>query len=132
MVGAWTGDAIEGLVTQVLRAHWASRPHCTRYLAGIAGQAGSGATPTKHHVIAGLASPCTSREALRPVSAVRSRSKPRSWPGWNAARSSHAPGIGGIGTSLIPSKSSLIRNDESLISRKNSLFTNVGNLPLSR
>jgi hypothetical protein len=32
MVGAWTGDAIEGLAMQVLRAHWTSRPHCTRYL----------------------------------------------------------------------------------------------------
>jgi hypothetical protein len=36
-----------------------------------------------------------------------------------------------IGTSLISGKSSLIRNDESLILRKNSLFANVGNLPLS-
>jgi hypothetical protein len=29
----------------------------------IAGQADSGANPTKHHVTAGLASPCISREA---------------------------------------------------------------------
>ena len=41
------------------------------------------------------------------------------------------PEFDGIGTSLISGKSSLIRNDESLISQKNSLFTNVGNLPLS-
>ena len=41
------------------------------------------------------------------------------------------PEFNGIGTSLISGKSSLIRNDESLISRKNSLFTNVGNSPLS-
>jgi hypothetical protein len=29
------GPAFEGLATQVLRAHWTSRPHCTRYLAGL-------------------------------------------------------------------------------------------------
>ena len=41
------------------------------------------------------------------------------------------PRFNGTGTSLISGKSSLIRNDESLISRKNSLFANVGNSPLS-
>ena len=36
-----------------------------------------------------------------------------------------------FGTSLISGKSSLMRNDESLISRKNSLLANVGNSLLS-
>ncbi len=67
-------------------------------------------------------------EALRSLSAVRIRSNP---PGRNAARSSLPSGFSGSGTSLIFGKSSLIRNDESLIFRKNSLFAHVGNLPLS-
>jgi hypothetical protein len=37
-----------------------------------------------------------------------------------------------FGTSLISGKSLLMRNDESLISRKNSLLANLGNSLLSR
>jgi len=67
MVGAWTGDAIpKALATQVLRAHWASRPHCTRYLAGLPARPTRGATPAKHHVAAGLASPSISRRGTGP------------------------------------------------------------------
>lgn len=87
MVGAWTGDAIEGIAKQVLRAHWASRPHCTRYLAGLPARPARG--PPPRNITLPRAWPLLASRARHFVPYQQSEYEvnPRSWPGWNAARS---------------------------------------------
>jgi hypothetical protein len=129
-LGSERGPAtcFEGLATQVLRAHWTSRPHCTRYLARIAGQADSGADPRNitRYRGSGL-SVHLARGTLRLLSSFTVEVKS---PFRRRQRPLRCPNRG-FKNCLILRKRSLLRHDDSLIAQKNSLFTNVGNLPLS-
>jgi hypothetical protein len=133
MVGAWTGDAIR----RSCHASPSSPLDVTSALCAlpcrIAGQAGSGGHP-RESITSPRDWPLLAPHARHFVRYQNSEYEVKSRsPAWleRPHESSRAPGIGGIGTSLISGKSSLIRNEESLMSQKNSLFTNVGNLLLS-
>ena len=132
MVGAWTGDAMR----RTYHASPSSRSDVTSALCALPcricrlGPA-PGATPAKHHVTAGVASSCTSREAPRPYQHSKTEVKSAS-PVWlECCTSKPGAWIPGSGASLISDKSSLIWNEKSLISRMNSVFRKVGNLLLS-